>query len=117
SRGQAPENPLPRLFLHDSSPIWNLAVRSNTAQDLQDESLSSFYTQWAALGAYAEVQAMRFVLGNVVFILLAAALFWTRRRTRELSAEQTGLSLMSPVFEMPIAAAPIFSLLPTPWFF
>jgi hypothetical protein len=29
------------------------------------------------------------------------ALFWTRRRTRELSAEQTGLSLMSPVFEMP----------------
>jgi potassium-dependent mechanosensitive channel len=117
SIGQARENLLHRLFLQDSSPIWNLAVRSNTAQDLQDESLSSFYTQWAALGAYAELQAMRFVLGIVVFILLAAALFWTRRRTRGLSAEQTGLSLTSPVFEMPIAAALILSLLASRWIY
>ena len=60
---------------------------------------------------------MRFVLGIVVFILLAAALFWTRRRTRGLSAEQTGLSLTSPVFEMPIAAALILSLLASRWIY
>jgi potassium-dependent mechanosensitive channel len=117
SVNEARENAFNRLFLQDSAPIWSPAVRSGTAQNLQEESLSSFSTQWAALGAYAERQALRFVLGIVVFIVLAAALFWTRRRVRGLSAEKPDLSLATPVFEMPIAAALILSLLGSRWIY
>ncbi len=114
---QARDNALNRMFFRDSPPIWSLTVRSRMAQELQDESLSSFSTQWMALAAYAQRQAMRFVLVVVVFITLAIALFWTRRRVRGLSAEETGLSRASLVFEMPIAAALILSLLGSRWIY
>ena len=117
SLDQAREKALNRVFLQDSAPIWSLAVRARTAQDLQDESLSSIYTQWAALGSYVERHGMRFGFGVVVFIVLAAALLWARRRVRGLSAEEAGLSLASPVFEMPIAAALILSLLGSRWIY
>jgi potassium efflux system protein len=114
---QAREKALDRLFLRDSTPIWSLAVASHTAQDLQKEILSSFSQQWAALSAYAERQAMRFVLGIAIFIFLATALFWTRRRLSAPSAEQSGLWRGTPVFESPIAAALLLSLLASRWIF
>ena len=115
SIGQARENALSRVFLRDSPPIWNPAVRS--AQNLQEESWSSFSRQGAALSAYAERQTMRFALGIVIISVLTGALFWTRRRMRALPAEETDLSRATAVFEIPFAAALILSLLASRWIF
>jgi potassium-dependent mechanosensitive channel len=114
---RARENAFNRLLLQDSAPIWSPAVRAGAAQNLRDESLSSFSTQWETLSAYTERQAMRLLLGIVVFIVLTAALFWTRRRLRGLSAEKTDLSIATPAFETPIAAALILSLLGSRWIY
>ena len=86
---QAREIALHRLFLRESTPIWNLAIRSREARDLTNESLNSFARQWDALGTYADRQAMRFVLGIAVFSVLAACLYWTRRGARRLPASET----------------------------
>ncbi len=111
---QARESALDRLFLEDSAPIWNLAAGARNAQDLTDESLNSFARQWAALRAYADRQAMRFVLGIAVFSVLAGCLYWTRRHARGLPDGESGAS---PVFEMPIAGALILSFLGGAWIF
>src|SRR5262249_51134782 len=89
----------------------------STAQTVQQQSISSFSAQWAALTAYAKREAFRFVLGVVSFISLAAALFWTRQRMRRLSTENSGVCLTIPIFERPIAAALILSLLVSRWIY
>ena len=111
---QARESALDRLFLADSAPIWNLAAGARSAQDLTDESLNSFARQWAALRTYADRQPVRFVLGIAVFSVLAACLYWTRRRARGLPDNESGAS---PVFEMPLAGALILSFLGSGWIF
>jgi small-conductance mechanosensitive channel len=111
---QARESAINRLFLPDSGPIWNPALRSNYAQDLVSEASSSLARQWAALGAYANGQAMRFVLGIALFTILAGCLYWTRRRARGLPVGEPGIS---PVLEMPIAAALILCVLGSRWIF
>lgn len=113
---QARESALQRLLLRDSAPIWNLAGRAGAA-DLQQELLSSLSTQWAALRAYVDRNAVRFVLGIVIFGVLTAGFYWTRRRTLGLPADETKPSLAVSVFETPIAAALILSLLGGRWIF
>jgi potassium-dependent mechanosensitive channel len=113
--GQARENTLNRLFLRDGAPIWRLEIGSRGAQHFQEESLGSFSTQWTALSHYAGRQAMRFVLPVVIFALLAAALYWTRRRMDGLSTEKSGRA--TPVFERPIATALILALLGSQWIY
>jgi small-conductance mechanosensitive channel len=57
---------------------------------------------------------MRFVLGLAVFSVLTACFYWTRRGARRLPAEEAAAA---PLFEMPIAAALVLSLLGSRWIF
>jgi hypothetical protein len=115
--GQAREHVLDRLFLRDGAPLWNRALFSRSAQELQEESLSSFSTQWTALSSYAERQAIRLALGVAVFIGLAAVFYWTRRRLRRLSAENNNHILKTSMFETPMATALLLSLLGSRWIY
>src|SRR4030095_10964927 len=74
---QAHANLLGRLLRRDGAPIWSPAFLSSGAQQLQEESLSSFSAQWTALSGYAERHALRLGVGILIFIGLAAGLFWT----------------------------------------
>ena len=111
---QARESALDRLFLRESTPIWHPAIGSRDAQDLTSESLNSFARQWDALRTYTDRQAMPFVLGLAVFSVLTACFYWTRRGARRLPAEEAAAA---PLFEMPIAAALVLSLLGSRWIF
>jgi small-conductance mechanosensitive channel len=115
--GQARDRVLDRLLRRDGVPLWSRGLFSRSAQELQEESLSSFATQWIALVSYAERQAARLLLGLGVFAALAAALYWTRRRARRLSAESSSYILKTSVLEAPIAAALLLSLLASPWIY
>jgi potassium efflux system protein len=115
---QAHENILDRLLLRDGAPLWSPTLFSRSAQELQEASLSSFSTQWMALGSYVGRQAGRLVLGVAVFIGLAAALYWTRRRVHELSAEnKNSIPPKVSIFEAPIATALLLSLLGSRWIY
>jgi hypothetical protein len=67
---------LDRLFVRDGVPLWSGAVFSPGAQELQEEGLNSFSTQWTALATYAERNPARLALGVAVFFALAAAFYW-----------------------------------------
>ena len=114
---QARDNMLSRLLLRDSAPIWSRTLLSRGAQELQEESLNSLSTQWAALNAYAERQGIRLALGVVVFVGLAMGLYWTRRRAQGLSVKKNGSTLKMSVFETPIATALLLSLLVSRWIY
>ena len=111
---QARESALNRLFVRESVPMWNLALGSSNGQDLVSESLNSFARQWDALRTYADRQAMQFVLGIALFSVLTGCFYWTRRGARRLPA---GEPATAPLFEMPIAAALVLSLLGSRWIF
>ena len=117
SIGQARDQVLDRLLRRDGLPLWSRDLFSRSAQELQQESLSSFLTQWITLASYAERRAARLALGLAVFALLAGALYWTRQRARRPSAESSHDILKTSVFEAPIAASLLLSLLASRWIF
>lgn len=112
---RARQRTLSRLFTRDSPPIWGNHVRSS--QDLQAESLTSFSTQWKALGAYLQRQLGRVLLGIAIFLVVAALLTWARRHVRSLAADSRATFPESQVFEMPLAAALLVTFLLGRWIF
>ena len=112
---RARQRTLSRLFTRDSPPIWGNHVRS--PQDIQAESLTSFSTQWRALGAYLQRQLGRALLGMAIFLVVAAILVWARRHARSLAADSRATFPESQVFEMPLAAALLVTFLLGRWIF
>ena len=106
---------LSRLFTRDSPPIWGSQVRS--PQDLQAESLTSFSTQWGALGLYLQRQLGRVLFGIAVFLAVAAILTWARRHARSLAADSQATFPESQIFEMPLAAALLVTFLLGRWIY
>ena len=109
---QTRESMLSRMLVQDSTPIWNLGWYSATADNLKQDSVSSFARQTDALTTYITRQAAQLVMGGVLFGTLTACLYWARRRSSTLLANETA---PSPVFDTPIAAALILTLLLSGW--
>ena len=112
---RARQRTLSRLFTRDSPPIWGSQVRS--PQDLQAESLTSFSTQWTALGSYLQRQLGRVLLGIAIFLAVAAILTGARRHARSLAADSRATFPESQVFEMPLAAALLVTFLLGRWIY
>ena len=113
---QAREDVFNRLFVKDSPPIWSTVLLARAPQDVLEETRNSVSTQWTALREYAERQALRFLVHAMIFIALTIALYWARRRVRSQVGEDTD-SGTALVFEMPIAAALILSILCSRWIY
>jgi hypothetical protein len=112
---RARQRTLSRLFTRDSPPIWGSQVRS--PQDLQAESLTSFSTQWTALGSYLQRQLGRVLLGIAIFLAAAAILTGARRHARSLAADSRATFPESQIFEMPLAAALLVTFLLGRWIY
>jgi potassium-dependent mechanosensitive channel len=114
---RAVEHLLDRLVVRDGVPLWSGSGFSSGAQELQEEGLNSFSTQWTALATYAERNPARLALGVAVFLALAAAFYWARRRARRLVDEQHPVVSRASIFETPTAAALLLSLLGSRWIY
>src|SRR5262245_39850678 len=112
---RARERMLTRLFTQDSPPIWGSQVRS--PQNLQAESLTSFSTQWRALGLYLQRQLGRFLLAIAIFLGAAVILTWAGRHTRSVAADSRASFPESQIFEMPLAAALLVTFLLARWIY
>ena len=111
---QAHNTILNRLLLRDKGPIWSLVLNAHRAQLVRADSMGSFTRQWNALVVYAVRQTAQIVLGIAVFGMFTGFLYWARRHRYELTP---GEDATSAVFEMPIAAAIILTLLLSRWIF
>lgn len=112
---RARESTLSRLFTRDSPPMWGSQVRS--PQNLQAESLTSFSTQWRALGSYLQRQLGRVLLGIAIFLAVAVILTWARRHTRSVAADSRATFPESQIFEMPLAGALLVTFLLARWIY
>lgn len=117
SISQAREVAVNRLFIRDSPPVWSGQVRSRAGQNLIVEGRSSFGEQLTALGAYAGRHAGSFFLHAVLIILLVAALYWVRRRVKPWVGEEPSVKHAALVFERPVAAAFVLSILAGGWIY
>ena len=114
---QAREDVFNRLFVKDSTPIWSSLLLSRASPQVLEETRTSLFTQWTALREYAERQTLRFFVHSMIFIALTIALYWARRRVRSRVREDTDPAGTALVFEMPIAAALILSILCSRWIY
>lgn len=117
SISQAREMAVNRLFIRDSPPVWSGEVRSRYGQNLLVEGRTSFGEQLAALGAYAARHAGSFFLHIVLIIILVAALYWVRRRVKPWVGEEPSVQHAALVFERPVAAAFVLSILAVGWIY
>jgi len=114
---QAREDVFNRLFVKDSPPIWSAVLLPHAPQEVLEETRNSLSTQWTALRQYAKRQTLRFLVHAMIFIALTIALSWARRRVRSRVEEDTDSAGTALVFEMPIAAALILSILCSGWIY
>jgi len=117
SISQARELAVNRLFVRDSPPVWSREVRARAGQSLLVEGRSSLREQLTALGAYAGRRAGSFFLHAVLILLLVAALYWVRRRVKPWVGEEPSVKHAALVFERPVAAAFVLSILAVGWIY
>jgi potassium-dependent mechanosensitive channel len=110
--GQARDTAISHLFVREEAPIWSANVRARLSSGLFGDMQRSLSVQFAALRVYAHRQTGRFALHTGIFIALAVALYWTRRRIRRVPEERVLL-----VFEFPIATALVLPFLASRWIY
>jgi potassium-dependent mechanosensitive channel len=111
---QAREDTLGRLFFQDSPPVWDPRALEGTGAVDSQESLRA---QVATLESYLARRSDRFVLHAVIFGLLAAVLFWARRRSAAAAASDPALQRVGHVLMTPVATALVLSFLGAAWIY
>jgi small-conductance mechanosensitive channel len=92
-------------------------LRAHSAQDLEHQSRRSLSRQWTALQAYAQRKSVRFFTHGAIFLVLAALIFWARRRFRTPGEKDSELRHATLVFDVPIATALVLSLVASSWIY
>ncbi len=99
------------LFDRDSQPIWSSEMRLRAAEGFAADVRTSIVSQGVALRAYAQRQSVRFLLHAVVVAALTAALYWLRGRVHQWLKDEPALAESAEIFEVPLAAALLLSIL------
>jgi potassium efflux system protein len=113
---EARDEVLERLFVKDSDAIWSREIRSTAARDVLEESETSFVTQSAALAAYSKRETVRFLIHLAIFLVLVTAFYRVKRRVHSWLTDEPERR-MTWMFETPIAAALLLSVLCIWWFY
>jgi potassium efflux system protein len=107
---------LANLSRRDSAPIW-APQGEISLQQLVSDGLASFSTQATELRLYASVRIERFVLHGIVFLLLAAGLYWARSRIHPFVEKEPKLEKAAQIFRLPIATALVLTILASGWMY
>jgi potassium-dependent mechanosensitive channel len=99
------------IFARDGPPLWSAELRARGAPDFLDDARRSLGTQRAAVEAYAERQAGRFLAHALAFAALTAFLYWTRRRVRLWLEDEPRLADVGAIFDVPAATALLIAIL------
>jgi potassium efflux system protein len=115
--GRVRETTLARVFERDSPPLWSGALLSRAGENIPVDSQESRNAQWTALQVYLNQHWDRVVLHGVLFVVLAAMLYWVRRRIAKWAEKEPGLHRPGLVFAWPIATALLLSFMGSRWIY
>lgn len=108
---------LARVFQRDSAPLWSAELMSRAGNQIPEDSQSSREAQWYGLQVYLQRQWDRVAVHAAVFAVLAALLFWVRRRINAWGQDQPGLHRPALVFAWPGATALLLSFIASRWMY
>lgn len=101
---------LSRLFVRDNPAIWTLDWSSLSLSRISREIGASVSSRFTDLRGYANAHSDRFLFHGIFIVLLAAGLFWARRRVTPLVKKDSELELSANIFRHPVAAALLLSI-------
>src|SRR5439155_785710 len=97
-------------------PIWKM--RPEGLVDLPGRIEGSFAAQTDSLVRFVKDQAERIVVHVVLFLVLVAALWWTRTRARVWAGEDgAALPALPMALERPVASGAVLAVLASPWIY
>jgi small-conductance mechanosensitive channel len=114
---QAQDRAVEQLFTSGSPPLWSARNLSNAGPTLAQDSQDSFFAQATALGIYATRKSPTILIHLSIGIVLAALLYRARQKMRAWAVEELGLTRTALVFETPVAAALLLTLLLSGWMY
>jgi small-conductance mechanosensitive channel len=113
---QVREATLKRIFERDAPPLWSGDLQTQGEQIVVD-SQDSRETQWTVLRNYVQRHLDRLLMHAIVFAILAALLYWVRRRINKWAQEEPGLQRPALVFAWPAATALLLALIGSRWIY
>jgi potassium efflux system protein len=113
---QARDATLARVFHRDSLPLWSRNL-STVGEQIAADSQESREAQWTALRAYLDNNGERVLIHALVFVVLAAILYWVRRRINAWAKDEPGLQRPALVFAWPVATAFLLAFIGSRWFY
>jgi potassium efflux system protein len=108
---------LSNLFERDEPPIWSPQDESISVRSLVNESVASISRQWMELRQYAAARDERFILHGILFILIAAGLYWARSRVQPFIEKEPKLEKAAQIFSLPVATALILTIILSGWIY
>ena len=109
---QAQNRALQNVLVRDAPPIWGRAI--DVGSDFQERSGKSFASQWHAATAFIKRYPFSPLAHAVLIFLIAATVYWLRRRVRKSAQDEPDLQRAAPIFDLPVSAAFALSLLIVP---
>ena len=107
---------LARVFERDSAPLWRRDLAAER-QQIAVDSQESRETQWITLQTYLQRHGDRVFGHAVAFALIAALLYWVRRRINAWAEGEPGLQRPALVFKWPIATALLLAFIGSRWIY
>lgn len=108
---------LTSLFVAEAGPIWAPQEQVDSPSALLYQATGSFSEQMADLKAYVATRGGRFALQGLIFILIAAGLFWARSRIQPFVDKEPKLEKAAQIFALPIATGLILTITLSSWFY
>ena len=113
--GQTRRRAAESLLARESPPIWRL--RPLPFSEMPGVVAASFEVQATALQDFVNEHSDRIALHALVVVVVAAFFLWARRRARRLNAAEGVAQSLAIVFDQPIAASLVLSMLSAFWIY
>jgi potassium efflux system protein len=109
---QVQNQELERLLVRDSPPIWS--GETGLGSEMMQRSAESFSSQLKASTAFSKRVPFAFSIHAGLILVIATALYWTRRRIRKLADEKPELQRAMPILDLPVSTAFVLSFVISP---
>ena len=113
--GQARRRAAESLLARESPPIWRL--RPLPFSEMPGAVAASLEAQSTALREFVNEHSDQIAFHALVVVAVAAFFLWARRRARQLNAAEGVAQSLAIVFDQPIAASLVLSMLSAFWIY
>lgn len=106
-----------RVFERNSLALWQPELLAQLADRTGARVRAALAAEFADMRVFLVGQGTRLILHAAIFAALAVALRSARRRVRQRTEKEAGLTRAADLFEFPHAVSLLLAILATPWIY